>query len=242
MSVTVQDVMTAKVIWVEKDTPFAALAAALRQYRVSAFPVVDADGRVIGVVSESDMLAKEALGCGEDQPPGMITGLLRHELLMKARATTAAGLMTSPAVTVAPRDTVEQAAKLMYLHHVKRLPVVDPAGHLLGIVSRSDVLSVYGRPDEDIRDQIENTILAAESAGESGSEPAGEPAAGRGSFEVTVKDGVVTLAGRPRTGARGHEIVREIRHVEGVVSVRDLLRYPEPGPETVSVLAGFPPA
>lgn len=230
MSKTVSDVMTAKVISVEKDAPFTALAAALRQHCVSAFPVVDGTGRVIGVVSESDMLAKEALSCGEEQPPGMITGILRHRQLAKARATTAADLMTAPAVTVRPDDTVERAARLMYLHHVRRLPVVDPGGRLAGIVSRADVLSVYGRPDEEIRGQIQTVVLRHEVS------------AGRGIFEVSVKDGVVTVAGRPRTSAQAHEIVHEIRHVEGVVAVNDLLRYPDAGQESSGPLAVPRPA
>lgn len=228
MSVTVKDVMTAEVIWVEKSTPFAAMAASLRQYRVSAFPVLDETGRVIGVVSDSDMLAKEALGGGEEQPPGMITGLLRHKQLAKARATTAADLMTTPAVTVTPDDTVERAARLMYLHDVKRLPVVDPDGRVAGIVSRSDVLSVYGRPDGDIRAQIESTVLHAEVPQ--------SPVV----FAVSVRDGVVTLTGRPRTCAQGHEIVWKIRHVEGVVDVRDLLGYPGAGPDGLSLMACLP--
>jgi CBS domain-containing protein len=105
MNMAVKDVMTTQVTWVERDTPFAAIAAALRQYRVSAFPV--------------------ALGGGEDRMPGMITGILRHKQLEKARGVTAADLMTALPVTVSPEDTVEHAARLMYLRGVKRLPVVD---------------------------------------------------------------------------------------------------------------------
>ena len=79
MDAAVKDVMTTQVIWVEQDTPFAAIAAALRQYRVSAFPVLNDRGEVIGVVSESDLLAKQALGGGDGEMPGMITGILLPE-------------------------------------------------------------------------------------------------------------------------------------------------------------------
>jgi CBS domain-containing protein len=92
--------MTTEVIWVEEDTPFAAMAAALRQYRVSAFPVLNVSGQVIGVVSESDLLAKEALAGGDAGMPGMIAGILCHRELAKARGITARDLMTAPAVTV----------------------------------------------------------------------------------------------------------------------------------------------
>jgi len=109
MKTFVKDVMTTKVIWVERDTPFAAIAAALHQYRVSAFPVLNETGQVIGVVSESDLLSKLALGGGEGTMPGMITGILRQHEMEKARAVTADELMTSPAATISPDDTLEQA-------------------------------------------------------------------------------------------------------------------------------------
>jgi CBS domain-containing protein len=126
MNAFVKDIMTPDVITVKEDTPFEAIAAALRQHRVSAFPVLDGASRVIGVVSESDLLAKLALGNGDDAAvPGMITGILRRQQLQKAQAVTASELMTSPAYMVRPEDTVETAARIMYLRNVKRLPVVD---------------------------------------------------------------------------------------------------------------------
>jgi CBS domain-containing protein len=224
----VEDVMTVQVVWVERDTPFAAIAASLRQFRVSAFPVLNKAGEVIGVVSESDLLAKLALGGGEDGMPGMITGILHQQQAAKARAVTADDLMTSPAATVSPEDTVEHAARLMYLRRVKRLPVVDAAGRLVGIVSRADVLAVYGRPDVEIGEDIRRDVLLTESP------------ADPGTFDVSVTDGVVTLSGRPRTCAQGHDIVSRTRHVQGVVAVRDRLNYPPPGPDPFDVLTRFP--
>jgi CBS domain-containing protein len=228
MNSLVKDVMTTQVVWVEHDTPFAAIAAALRQFRVSAFPVLDDAGRVIGVVSESDLLAKMALEGGEGRMPGMITGILRQHEMEKARAITAEDLMTSPAASVSPDDTVEHAARLMYLRRVKRLPVVDAAGHLAGIVSRADVLAVYGRPDAEIGEEIRNDIATCEST------------ADVERFDVAVTDGVVTLSGKPQTRTQGHDIVRRARHVQGVVAVRDRLEYPPVGPDTFDVLASFP--
>ena len=224
----VKDVMTTNVIWVEQDTPFTAIAAALHEYRVSAFPVLDEAGQVIGVVSESDLLAKLALGGGEDPMPGMITGILHQHQMEKARAVTARDLMSSPAATVSPNDTVEQAARLMYLRKVKRLPVVDADDHLAGIVSRADVLAVYNRPDVEIGEEIRNDIAVCESQADAGR------------FDVTVADGVVTLTGRPRTCEQGHGIVRRARHIQGVVAVRDRLDYPPLGLGAFDVLASFP--
>jgi len=147
MNVLVKDVMTTQVVAVRHDTPFTVIAATFRQFRVGAFPVLDDAGRVIGVVSESDLLTRQALGGGADEPPGMITGLLRQHDMEKARATTAETLMTSPPVMIRPDDTVKHAARLMYLRRVRHLPVADEAGQLTGIVSRSDLLAVYDRPD-----------------------------------------------------------------------------------------------
>jgi CBS domain-containing protein len=213
MITTVREVMTTRVIWVKQDAPFKEIAAALREHRVSAFPVLDDQGKVIGVVSEADMLTKEALAGGYDGMPGMITGLLRHKEQEKARGVTAGDLMTRPAVTVGADDTVQDAARIMYKHKVKRLPAIDAAGHLIGIVSRTDVLSVFSRPDEDIRKEITGEVMLDGYL------------ADPDSFTVTVKDGLVTLTGVPETRELGHEIVRRVRHVQGVVSVRDRLSY-----------------
>jgi CBS domain-containing protein len=103
MKTFVKDVMTANVVWVERDTPFAAIAAALREYRVSAFPVLGEAAQVIGVVSESDLLAKLALGGGEDGMPGMIAGILHQHETEKARAVTAGDLTPLPASTACSR-------------------------------------------------------------------------------------------------------------------------------------------
>lgn len=228
MGTAVKDVMTTKVVWVEEDAPFAAMAAALRQYRVSAFPVVNAEGQVAGVVSAADLLAKEALGGGDARMPGMIAGLLRHRELAKARGVTARDLMTAPAVTISPHATIGHAARVMYLHRIKRLPVTDADRHLVGIVSRVDVLSVFGRPDADIRADV----LADATAGGVFDYP--------DTVTVTVKDGIVTLTGIPKPPETGHEIARRARHVDGVVAVRDRFTYPPGGPGGYDVLASFP--
>jgi len=211
MKTTVKDVMTTRVVWVRQDASFKQLAAALRDHQVSAFPVLDDQDTVSGVISEADLLAKEAL----DSEPGIISGILHHRDADKARGVIAGDLMTSPAVTVAPEDTVEHAARLMYSRKIKRLPVTDAHGHLVGIVSRADVLSVFSRPDADIHDEIKTNVLLNDFL----LDPAG--------FKVTVKDGVVTLTGTPETGEVGREIVRQVRHVQGVVAVRDRLNYPD---------------
>ena len=217
MNTTVKDVMTAEVVAVRRDTSFKEMAAVLRRYRVSALPVVDDAGRVIGVVSEADLLAKEALA-----DPGMMTEVLHHKDVRKAEGLTAGDLMTRPAVTAAPEDPVEQAVRMMHFMRVKRLPVVSSGGQLVGIISRSDVLAVFDRPDEDIRKEIADTMLRHEFLI--------DPRL----FSVTVESGVVTMEGHPETAALGHALVRKARHVPGVVAVRDRLTYPD----TYPVVAG----
>jgi len=225
MKTAVKEVMTTRVIWVKKDATFREMAVALRDHRVSAFPVIDEDGKVIGVVSEADMLNKEALG----DEPGLFGGILHRRDQAKARGITAGDLMTTAVVAVRPDDTVERAARLMYDRGVKRLPVTDAQGHLVGIISRADVLSVFDRTDEDIRKEITDEVILGEFLV--------DPAI----FAVAVKDGIVTLAGRPETNQTGHEIVRRIRHVQGVVAVRDRLDYPpEKRAMEYDVLANFP--
>src|SRR5690349_1181528 len=157
MNATVKDVMTTEVVAVRREVTFKELAATLRRYRVSALPVVDDRGKVLGVVSEADLLAKGALA-----DVGVVAEVLDRKDVRKAEGLTAGDLMTGEVVTVSPQDPVEQAARLMHFLKVKRLPVVNSGGELVGIVSRSDLLAVFDRPDEDIRTDIADAILRHE--------------------------------------------------------------------------------
>lgn len=213
MNATVNDVMTTTVVAVKKGASYKEMAVLLRKYRVSAFPVVDDDQKVIGIVSEADLLAKEALNADRGGP---ITAMLHHKELDKADGVTAGDLMSSNVVTVKPDDTVEQAARLMYHLQVKRLPVVDAGGYLVGIVSRSDLLAVFDRPDQEIRAEIVDDVILHEFLI--------DPAL----FTLTVSEGVVTIKGAPETAELGRNLMNRIRHVTGVVAVRDELSWPPP--------------
>ncbi len=215
MNAKVKDVMTGEVVAVRRDASFKEMAARLRQYRVSAFPVIDENRRVIGVVSEADLLAKEAMA-DEHAIPAAVTGILHHKAHQKAEGLTAGDLMTHPAVTVRPEDSVEHAAQLMYRLQVKRLPVVDAGGYLVGIVSRADLLTVFDRTDEEIHAEVVNDVILREFLV--------DPA----QFTVAVADGIVTIKGAPETAELGHQLVNRIRQVQGVVAVRDELAYPPP--------------
>jgi len=217
----VKDVMSTHVIAVRQDATYKEMASRLREQRVSAFPVLDDDNKVIGIVSEADLLTKEAL---EGELPSVFHTVTRHRETVKAAALTAAALMTRPAVTIGPDEPVTHAARLMYNQRVKRLPVISNDGKLIGIVSRSDVLSVYSRPDADIRHEITQDLILERYL----CDPA--------HFTVTVKDGIVTIEGAPETTAVGRDIIESARHVEGVVAVRDRLTYPPSGHYTPNPL------
>lgn len=211
MSALVKDVMTTHVVAVRKYASFKDMVTSLREHRVSAFPVLDDEDKVVGVVSEADLLTKEAL---ELSAPSLVSGMLHHKDHAKAAGVTAADLMTTPPVTIGPLESVGHAARLMYARRVKRLPVTDDEGRLIGIVARSDVLSVYSRPDADIKHEITERIMLDLLL----TDPS--------RFTVAVKDGIVTIEGVPETAINGHDMIEEIRHVEGVVFVRDRLSYP----------------
>ena len=200
MNAYVKDIMTTSVVTVRPDTPYRELAVMLGEHRVSGFPVTAGDGTVVGVVSESDLLA---LAAGQ-----------RHRGRPADGQATAGDLMTDPAVTISPDDLVRTAARLMQSHRVQRLPVTDRDGRLEGIVSRSDVLSVFRRSDEEIRREVTQDVIADGFF----TDPA--------RFTVTVHNGIVTLEGEPGSAVLGASIADQVEHLEGVIAVRDRFVYP----------------
>ncbi|MER5545951.1 CBS domain-containing protein [Streptomyces sp. NPDC002589] len=207
----VNDVMTHRVVALREGASFKDIVQVMREWRVSALPVLDGAGRVVGVVSEADLLLKEAYG---DADIGRY-GRVRHPTeVRKADAVTAAELMTAPAVTVAPDATLAHAARLMARTRVKRLPVVGRDGLLRGMVSRSDLLKVFLRNDEDVAGEVRREAVVRLF---------GPYAA---TVRVEVHDGVVTLAGRVRETALIPLAARLARAVPGVVDVHCALAGP----------------
>jgi CBS domain-containing protein len=207
--------MSTHVIAVRQGAPYKEMAAMLHEQRVSAFPVIDEDNKVIGVVSEADLLTKEAL---EGTVPRTLQSLTRQSVRTRVNAVTAADLMTKPAVTIGSGESVTHAARLMFDRRVKRLPVTSDDGTLIGIVTRSDVLSVYSRSDTDIQRQVTQDLILGTFLCDSDR------------FTVTVRNGIVTIKGTPETSQVGLDIISAIRHMEGVVFVRDRLSYPQDSP------------
>jgi CBS domain-containing protein len=208
---TVEDVMTRDVVCAHQATPYKELVRLLATRRVSAVPVVDGRRRVLGVVSEADLLRKQ------EQPPRRAVGLLsvlrRRQDRAKARATVAAELMSRPAVTIGPRATLAEAARRLHAAAVKRLPVIDAAGRLVGIVSRADLLKSFLRSDEELQQEIEEDVIF------------GDLIMAPSRFDVHVKDGVVVLQGCCERRSLIPTVVRAVEAVEGVVQVENRLGY-----------------
>jgi CBS domain-containing protein len=199
----VRDVMTTSVVTVDRITPYKEIARLLTEHRISGVPVLTMGRHVAGVVSEADLLAARVQGAGGRWR--WLTSRKEHQGLVASQ------LMTSPAVTIHPDAALATAAGLMSAHHLRRLPVVDPEGKLLGIVSRRDLLSVFLRPDTEITHQVREIVAEVLPGG---------PA----DVEVAVNNGVVVLTGEPELATDKDLIqvaVRLTRHVDGVVDVID---------------------
>jgi CBS-domain-containing membrane protein len=208
----VRDVMTQDVVTVDEHASLKEVARLLTEHRVSALPVLDGEGRVVGVVSEADLMPKEEFP--EGQPGGrLFQGRRRREIRAKAAGDTAAELMTSPAVTIGPDAGVAEAARLLHRHGIKRLPVVDPAGPLLGIVSRADLLKVFLRADADIAREVRQQVLRRAMWIDPDT------------VAVEVHDGVVTLAGQLERRSLIPIVVSLVRGLDGVVDVVDRLSF-----------------
>ncbi|GHI03885.1 hypothetical protein AQI88_08565 [Streptomyces cellostaticus] len=200
----VSDVMTHTVVAVGPRAGLKEIVQLMQDWRVGALPVLEGEGRVVGVVSEADLLSKEE---GRDAPDEECVRLRRRADPAKAEARTAEDLMSSPALTVSPRATLGEAARLMARAGVKRLPVVDELGLLQGVVSRCDLLKVFLRGDEEIAEQVRREVVAHLFP---------LPAS---AIQVEVHDGVVTLVGRVRDTSLVPVAARLVRAVEGVVDV-----------------------
>ncbi|MEU8547671.1 CBS domain-containing protein [Streptomyces roseoverticillatus] len=208
---TVDELMTRNVVRVRPDTPFKEIVKELAENDVTAVPVVDTGGRVVGVVSEADLMRKSA-----DQPDPFgrvpVPNLEAWERA-KAEGARAEELMSAPPVCARPDWNVVETARLMAAQNVKRLPVVDETDKLVGIISRADVLRVFLREDDAIRAEISHDLLERTM----GLTP---PA-----VRVEVSEGQVALTGSVEARSMIPVIERLCRSVDGVVSVHQRLTY-----------------
>jgi CBS domain-containing protein len=206
----VRDVMAVPAASVRGDLSFAEIARALSREHVGSMPVVDAEDRVIGVISQSDLLAKAAVEASGHRP-GPIGRMRERRLHEQAHGETAEALMTSPAVAVYPGSSIAEAAWVMSLSRLKRLPVTDHEGRLVGVVHRDTLLRALVRDDSKIRQEIEAEILERHF-----------PSA-RETVEVTVRNGEVEVSGRMDKGGIP-QLLEEIKKIDDVTEVVDHLR------------------
>ena len=202
----IADIMTTEVLTVTPDTTLKDVAELLSERGISGAPVVDADGHVLGVVSEADILAKER----RPRPQGRFERLLGyHERVdAKAAARTAGEAMTAPPVTIAPDRRVDAAAAIMLDRQVNRLPVVDRTGALVGLVTRADLVRAFVHSDAQIATEIHDGVLLHELW----LDPS--------EFEVDVTGGEVTVTGRALGDDERELLVRRVALVPGVVTVK----------------------
>jgi len=203
----VRDVMTTSVVTVDRITPYKEITRVLAEHQISGVPVLTMGRHVAGVVSEADLLAVE-----EQHARQARAGTGRPHLFGRRPPhgdLTAEELMTSPALTIHPDAPIPSAARLMTSRRIRRLPVVDPDGKLIGIVTRRDLLSVFLRPDEEIAAdaaELLDDVLHADPA----------------TVRAVVRNGRVILIGTT-SGAEEEELIpvamRLIWDVDGVVDV-----------------------
>ncbi|GAA1555191.1 MULTISPECIES: CBS domain-containing protein [Streptomyces] len=194
--IKVADLMTDEVVTVAPDAAFKDVAKLLAQHDISGVPVLDDEDRVVGVVSQTDLLAGRAPAPGLDPRNGV-----------PARAPVAGDVMSAPAVTIRAEESAADAARLMTRRGVERLPVVDVEDRLVGIVTRRDLLRTFLRPDSEIRRRVTEEVLA---------DVLGVPA---DDVDVHVVDGVVTLDGRVERRSQLDALCSLVEGIDGVVAV-----------------------
>ncbi|WP_405810897.1 CBS domain-containing protein [Streptomyces sp. NBC_00210] len=212
----VASLMVGEVISVTPATPFKDVAKLLAEHDITGLPVLDDDGRVLGVVSESDLLVRQASAGGADEEQqgprhGRTPRSTADTRDDKREGLTAGLLMSAPAITVRVEDTIAKAARTMLRRGVERLPVVDAEDRLVGIVTRRDLLQVFLRPDSEIRRHVVEDVLTDAL----GLAP--------NVIEVHVVDGVVTLEGLLERHSQIPVVLQLTQRLDGVVSVVDHL-------------------
>lgn len=221
MHTEVRALMTTDVVTVSESAPFKEIVRLMSDHGVSALPVTDGESRITGLVSEADLLRKEEFApeSRSDHYRPSLRARLRHHLTeegpaqAKAAGSIASELMSAPAVTIGPDSSVIAAARLMDRHGIKRLPVTDGDGRVLGVISRRDVLRVFVRPDSELEEEVRREVVVNALWA--------EPEA----VHVSVAEGVVTLSGRLENRTRVRIAERLTGAVEGVVEVVNELEW-----------------
>lgn len=206
----VREAMTVDVLTTGPDTTLKEAAILMARRGISGMPVVDADKRVVGVVSEADVLVKEA---NQRRSGGLLRWLVEPDPAWTSRADaiTVGEAMSAPALTIAPDRPLAEAATTMLEEGINRLPVVDEDGSLVGLVSRGDLVRAFARTDDEIRREIEDDVIHKALW----LDPS--------HVQVTVDSGAVTVAGEVESAAEVELVPSFIRRVPGVTTVSSTL-------------------
>ncbi len=204
--------MTSRVHVARALTPFKRLVQLIEDNKISAVPIVDDEGFPIGIVSESDLLFKERRLELETEH-GLLHRRQRRLEMAKAEGVVAAEIMTTPPITIRSDTTLSQAARLMQERNVRRLVAVDERGKIVGIVSRSDLLQVFLRTDDELCDEVLSSIIPSMLLS--------TPEA----VQVSARWNVVTLSGDVDRKSDAEILSRLTRELDGVVEVIDRLNY-----------------
>jgi CBS domain-containing protein len=207
----VRDLMTTNPLAVAPETLLKEAARTMVRNKVSGLPVIR-DEVLVGIVTEGDFLRQEA---NRDQPYrfSLLDALFGEGPAEKPAAELVSEVMTESVITIKPEATIGEAARVMANQRVKRLPVLEEDGALVGIISRADVVNAFTKPDEIIEDEVREDIvrrLLFLDPGDVG---------------VTVVDGVVTLSGEMENRTEAHLLEELTRRVEGVVRVDSQLTF-----------------
>jgi CBS domain-containing protein len=208
---TVRDVMTRRVVSVDRAASYRNLVDLLTERRISALPVIDEAGHVLGVVSETDLLRKIEYNGGEE--PRIFDGPRRRDDRRRSQGRTAADLMSTPPIVVPADTSIPAAARTIHRAGVKRLPVVDEHGRLIGIVTRGDLLKTHLRTDQEILEDVRTGILRRFLPEDVDT------------VIAAVVDGVVTLTGTVDRWTSADIAERLTRQIAGVVDVNATLDY-----------------
>ena len=219
----VRDVMTADVVTAGVNTPYKHLVETMIERQVSGIPIIDDDGRLVGIVTEADLVDREAYG---ERPKGLLN-LLRElmfgpsaDVIVKAAALTARGLMTESVQTARPGDDVTEVARRILHRSIKRMPVVDANDKVVGIVSRRDLLAAYARPDEEIKRDVNRTLANPLAVPEDAAIE-----------DVHVRNGRVVLRGAVEHPSDIAVVNAAVRALPGVITVECQLFPREPEPQ-----------
>jgi CBS domain-containing protein len=202
MAGTVRDVMTRTVVAAPLGATFKELVRLMHEFRVSSIPVVGEDDTIVGVVSEGDLLLKRDPELLEWH---LLEGSHRRTERRKALGRVARDLMSSPPVTIGPLQSTAEAAHQLHEKSLKHLPVVDDHGHILGMVSRVDLLASFLRSDDAIADEIA-AFLAARLPDTY-------------QVRVDVREGVVRLEGLVEHRTLAQRVMDRVRLLDGVVAI-----------------------